>query len=413
MEMFEVIKKDLKSKARLGRIHTRHGVIETPAYVMVGTHARVRELDSEDLVKTKTQIVIVNTYHLWSRLEALAQSRASAQGGLPLTGQAVSGLDDFPGLHKYMDWDGPLMTDSGGFQVFSMGANREHRSGKVLKDDFKNAFRGSEENLVRITEDGVYFKTDLDASEQYLDAEKSMWIQERLGADIIFAFDEATSPHHDFEYTRQSMERTHRWASRSLKAYNPKQFLYGIVQGGPYRELREESAKVIGSMPFGGFGIGGSYAASYGDTQKGTYAALDWVIPHLPENKPRHFLGIGKIEDIFEGVARGVDTFDCVIPTREARHGGLWTHQGRIDLKSAKFKDDKSILEKDCGCHACRKLGLKKCELRELFKVKNSEAGRLATFHNVYFFNKLMSEVRDAIALDRFEELRRLFPAVR
>lgn len=408
--MFRIETKDKNSWARSGRLETPHGTIETPAYVMVGTHAKVRTLETADLVATKTQVIIVNTYHMWfTPLETRGDDAAILNGirNLSLTGQGgPAQAKNFPGLHSYMNWNGPLMTDSGGFQVFSLGAAREQGVGKVTPAGShpERERRISGESLVRITEDGVYFKASTDAPEQYLDAEKSMEIQARLGADIIFAFDEATSPYHDHAYTEKSMERTRRWAKRSLDAHSPEQLLYGIVQGGPFEDLRKESARIIGKMPFDGFGIGGSYGASFGDTQKGTYAALDWTIPLLPEDKPRHFLGIGKIEDIFEGVEHGIDTFDCVIPTREARHGSIWTRAGRYDIKRADTKDDTRPMEEGCACLAC--VAVSRKSLREMFKAKDREAGRFATIHNVHFFNALMSEIREGIKNEKFDAVK-------
>ncbi len=417
---FKVIKKDKDSHARVGVIETPHGAVETPAYTMVGTNAAVRTLSPEDITETKTQIVIVNTYHMWKDLG--------------------DKLEMFGGLHEKMKWQGPLMTDSGGFQVFSFGFGREHKVGKVAKkisetmpsrggsrsadelgireansaarerrsasaagagerpatrEDIVSEIGG--ENLVRVTEEGVYF---YDGEERFLNPELSMHIQGKLGADIIFAFDECTSPLNDYEYTKESMERTHRWALRSLDAKERKdQALYGIVQGGEFKDLREESARVIGGMAFDGFGIGGSFGKSE------MLNVLDWVTPLLPEGRPRHLLGIGRIGDIFEGVERGIDTFDCVIPTREARHGSLWTNQGRFDIRKGKYAGDKSRIRDDCLCPVCSR-NILRGELHALFKAKDQEAGRLATIHNVWFFNELLAKIREAIKEGTFKELK-------
>lgn len=381
--MFKVEKKEKNSLARIGFLETAHGVVETPAYVMVGTHAQVRTLAPEDLVQTKTQLVIVNTYHMWRKLG--------------------NRLPTFSGLHAEMGWNGPLMTDSGGFQVFSFGFGREHGTGKIAKGESgpvnpaKLARGGvkSNANLVTVTEDGVYFRDG--GEELYLDAEKSIAIQQQLGADIILAFDEPSSPRHDYDYTKEAMERTHRWAERSMRAKTSDQKLYGIVQGGLFQELREESARIIGAMDFDGVALGGAFGSSFGHTTAAAYQELEWMVPLLPELKPRHLLGIGRVEDIFEGVKRGIDTFDCVIPTREGRHGSIWTKKGRIDIKRGKFLENSEVLEPGCLCAACTEREISKSELYRLFKEKDPRAGYFATVHNVYFFNNLMKEIRDAI----------------
>ena len=388
--MFKIIKKDPGSRARLGVLETPHGTVETPGYVVVGTHAQVRERSPEDLIKTKTQLVIANTYHLWQAL-----------GG--------DGLKNYSGLHKNMEWNRPLMTDSGGFQVFSLGFARELGVGKVGDRSNKTYRTDKEKNLVKITDDGVYFQVD--GSEQFLDAAKSIWIQERLGADIILAFDEPTSPLHDYEYNQAALARTHRWAVQSLKAKTSKprlagssQFLYGIVQGGLFQDLRRESARFIGQLDFDGFAVGGSFGASFGGEGR-SFAELDWVVPHLPENKPRHLLGIGLVEDLFIGVSKGIDTFDCVVPTREGRHGNLYTSAGELNIHKGLYRDDPRPVDSECACEVCAVKKISRGQLRQLFKDKNRTAGYLASFHNVYFFNNLMAQIRQAIAEGRFEKL--------
>lgn len=386
---FKIIARDTASRARVGILHTPHGDVETPAYVVVGTHAKVRTLEPADIAATKTQLIIANTYHLWQTL-------------------GEEGLARYEGLHKAMGWDGALMTDSGGFQVFSMGAAREHGASKVaLGNPVSKLEQEGEKNLVRITEQGVMFMTG--GKRHWLDAEKSIRIQQSLGADIIFAFDEPSSPHHDHAYTQEAMERTHRWAARSLAARTSEQMLYGIVQGGPYEDLRRASAAFISSMPFDGLAIGGSYSNSFGDTREQTLREVGWAVPYLPEDKPRHLLGIGLIEDLFAGVAAGMDTFDCVVPTREARHGSIWTARGRIDIKKGTYADDASILDEECACVVCADIKIEKGALRALFKEKNPEAGRLATLHNVSFFNLLMARIRASILTGRFYEERQRF----
>jgi len=383
---FTVIARDKKSRARAGILHTPHGDVETPAYVVVGTHAKVRTLEPADIVASKIQLIIANTYHLWQTL-------------------GEDGLAKYEGLHKAMGWNGAIMTDSGGFQVFSMGAAREHGAGKVSSGVLPARDERGSENLVRITEDGVMFTTG--GKRHWLDAEKSIRIQQQLGADIIFAFDEPSSPHHDHAYTKAAVERTHRWAERSLAARTSGQMLYGIVQGGPYEDLRRESAAFIGAMPFDGIAIGGSYSNSFGDTREQTTSEVSWAVPHLPEDKPRHLLGIGLVDDLFSNVAAGMDTFDCVVPTREARHGSIWTSGGRIDIKKSAYTDDKSVLDEQCVCVVCADMKIEKAVLRALFKSKNPEAGRLATIHNISFFNLLMARIRASILNGRFSEEKR------
>ncbi|MGC9611123.1 MAG: tRNA guanosine(34) transglycosylase Tgt [Minisyncoccia bacterium] len=383
---FEISKKDRRTNARAGVLKTPHGEVETPSYVVVGTNGAVRCLGSEDIPKTKTQIIIANTYHLWRGLG--------------------DKLESFPGLHKFMGWNGAIMTDSGGFQVFSLGFGREHGMGKFFPKETPSLAK--QKNLVKITNDGAHFNDDY--GESYLDAETSIKIQEKLGADIIVAFDEPTSPIHDYKYTKESLERTHAWALRSLKAQTRKdQWLYGVVQGGAFKDLREESAKFIGSQPFHGFAIGGSYGESMGAPREQMLSVIKWSVARLPEEKPRHLLGIGKIEDVFDAVELGMDTFDCVIPTREARHGGLWTKFGRFDIKKGFWRGSFMKIQGDCKCPVCENLGVTRGELREMFKTRHPNAARYATIHNVFFFNDLLEDIRRSIKEGRFLEFRREF----
>ncbi|MEK7209308.1 MAG: tRNA guanosine(34) transglycosylase Tgt [Patescibacteria group bacterium] len=418
--MFKILKKDPNSRARLGVLETPHGEVETPSYVNVGTHAKVRELSSADLAKTKTQIIIANTYHLWQKL-------------------GDEGLKKYHGLHAEMNWSKPLVTDSGGFQVFSLGFARELGVGKV--SNTRCLTNHTRENLVRITDDGVYFKvggkeefldassfakvfdpdvSDRRASEDgrsyFLSPEKSIWIQQQLGADIILAFDEPTSPLHDYEYTRESLRRTHRWAVRSIQAKTTNQKIYGIVQGGQFEDLRKESAKYIGSLGFDGIAIGGSFGSSFGAATAGRlFRELDWVVPYLPENKPRHMLGIGLVEDLFMGVEKGIDTFDCVVPTREGRHGNVYVSRGErgtnrgkgeIDIHRGIYENDPSPIDPECACEVCAVKKISRGRLHALFKAKDREAGYLASFHNVYFFNDLMEKIRGAIKEGKFGEFK-------
>ncbi len=379
--MFELIKKD--NQARFGVLKTPNGFIETPSYAVVATDGEIRCLEPEDIPKTKTQLVISNTYHL---------SRILGEPG----------LNEFTGLHDFMGWKGMIMTDSGGFQVFSLGSARTGKTGKVQG---KNHRLHTGPSLVKVTDDGVYFKTE-DGEEMYFDAEISMRIQEQLGADIVLAFDEPSSPEHDYDYTKKAMERTHAWALRSLEAKVSKQKIYGIVQGGNFKDLREVSAKFIGNLPFDGFAIGGAFGSSFGSEKNHTFEELDWVNPLLPEQKPRHLLGIGRIDDIFEAVERGIDTMDCVVPTREARHGAIWSKNGRFDILKSHYATDESLLSDNCDCPACGDEETTKKHLYELFKSKDEQAGRLATLHNVYFFNSLLEEIRDSIKNNQFQSLK-------
>ncbi len=375
--MFKVVHKD--GDARLGIFETPTGRIETPSYVVVATNGYIRAIELDDIPKTQTQIVIANTYHLWRSLGDV-------------------GLNDFPGLHDFMEFGGLIMTDSGGFQVFSMGVARETGVGKVFSE---NPISPKDSSQVKITDSGVYFYED--GEEHYLDAEISIKIQEQLGADIIFAFDEPSSPLHDRAYTETAMKRTHAWALRSLEAKTSNQKIYGIIQGGHFRDLRKQSAEYIGSLPFDGFAIGGSFGNSFGGEKDNTLDEISWANPYLPENKPRHLLGIGRIEDIFEAIELGIDTMDCVIPTREARHGGIWSRYGRIDILKGIYQKDDSFLTENCECYICNEKGITKSALHSLFKEKKLEAGRLATIHNIYFFNDLLRQIREAIKQNRFK----------
>jgi len=379
--MFQIVLQDPHSRARAGVITTAHGTIQTPAYVIVGTHAAVRCLTPQELNQSQTQVIIANTYHLWKTLGDVA-------------------LERYPGLHQQMDWNRPIMTDSGGFQVFSMGFARAQGVGKLRRP----AERSGRENLIEITDDGVYFNDE--GQRKYLDAETSIAIQRQLGADMIVAFDECTSPLHDYEYTKQSLERTHQWAKRSLAARTSKQLMYGVVQGGVYEDLRNQSARFIGNLPFDGIAIGGAFGSSFGSTKADTFRELEWSVPYLPPDRPRHLLGIGRIEDLFYGVERGIDTFDCVVPTREARHGWLWTIRGKLDITKGKYRSDHKPIDDDCHCATCSTIGLSRQRLCELFKAKNPLAGEYATIHNVFFYNTLMEKIRESILEDRFLEFK-------
>jgi len=383
--MFKILKKSKKSNARTGVISTPHGLIHTPAFYPVGTKATVKGITPVQLNDMSIEAVLCNTYHLFLR-----------------PGDKV--VKKFGGLHKFMNWQKPIITDSGGFQVFSLGLGMEHGASKIAGPALEAKKKRSEgvEKFARITEDGVYFRSFLDGSKHFIGPEESMKIQENLGADIIFAFDECTSPYSDYEYTKEAMERTHRWAVRSLKAFRRKssvvgrQLLFGIVQGGEFKDLRLESSKFIGAMDFDGFGIGGAF----GKFKKNAKNELDWSVEHLPENKPKHLLGIGSVEDIMEAIRRGIDTFDCVTPTRLGRNGTALAAKGNLNMRSGRFALDKKPIEKGCGCYTCA--NFTRGYVRHLFQSGEMLAGILTTIHNLYFMEKLMRGIRKDILNNKF-----------
>jgi queuine tRNA-ribosyltransferase len=378
--------------ARAARITTPHGVVRTPALCPVATQATVKSLNPDELRAVGSEIVLANAYHLYLR------------PGADL-------VAELGGLHRFMSWDGPIVTDSGGWQVFSLGFGREHGVGKIAglfpdEPDAAPPTRGQKPRLTKVDEDGVTFTSHIDGSTHRFTPEISIGVQEKLGADLILAFDECTSPLHDERYTGQALERTHAWARRCLDARTrPDQGLLGIVQGGAYEGLRRESAAFIGSLPFDGFAIGGSLGRSKDDMRH----VLDWSIPALPEGRPRHLLGIGEPEDIFDGVERGIDTFDCVSPTRLARHGVLFVPTGRLNITSARYREDFTPVDPACDCYTCTTFS--RAYLRHLFNAGELLAYRLATIHNLRFMLRLMSEIREAIAGGRLDELRSEFEA--
>lgn len=370
---FKVLKKCKKSKARLGQLSTKHGVIETPCLVPVATQAVVKTLTSEEVKETKSQILICNTYHLHLK-----------------PGEDV--IEKSGGLHKFMNWQRPLMTDSGGFQVFSLGFGRDYGTGKILKQKKNDEIEyGQQPKLLKITQDGVYFRSFLDGRKVFLGPRESIRIQEKLGADIIFAFDECTSPISDYQYTKKSLEKTHKWAKICLDSKKSEQALFGIVQGGKFKDLRIESARFIGSLDFDGFGIGGEF----GDNKKKMLEMLDWTIKELPEEKPRHLLGIGYLEDIPKIIERGVDLFDCNVPTHYARRGIAFTSEGKLDLGRKVFLKDGKHLDKKCSCFVCQNYSRK--YISHLFRAKEITALFLLTFHNLYFFNSFVEKLRKEI----------------
>lgn len=400
---FKITKKLDGTLARVGELHTPHGVIHTPSFVTVGTKATVKALTPEQVVDLGAQVVLANTYHLY--LEP-GDAIVAKHGGFP----------------KMMNWTGPTMTDSGGFQVFSLGAAMGKGVTKVATEEaienyIPEAPDVADENgglgkLATIDEDGVTFKSYKDGSVHRFTPERSMEIQWNLGADMIFAFDECTSPMAPYEYQKQAMDRTHRWALRSLTRHNELdgekiQALLGVVQGGRFEDLRAESAKILAEMTtekgdmFDGFGIGGSF------TKKDLGNTLQIVNAILPENKPRHLLGIGEPIDFFLGVENGCDTFDCVAPTRIARNGGLHTKQGKINIKNAEHRESLDAIEPDCGCYTCK--SYTRSYLSHLFRSDEMIAGTLASIHNLYFINKLVEDIRQSLINENFYEFKEQF----
>ena len=397
----------------MGVLTTPHGVVKTPSYVFVGTYGKFLHLSPNDIKKTKTQIIIANTFHL--QKEAL-RGAPSSNDGAPRNLE----LDSF--LTQKLRLKIPTMTDSGGFQVLSLAFGEKSKISKFMSDLPAKAlakegstkkdktFRRSQ---IKITPRGVYFK--FKGRKMFLGPELSMKIQHKIGADIMFAFDHITSPLDDFKYNKKAVEMTNKWALQCLKINSKfKQQLFGIVQGGLYKSLRQQSAKFIGSLPFDGFGIGGSY------TKKQISKTLKWIIPYLPQEKPRHLLGVGKVADIFEAIENGVDLFDCVIPTREARHGRLYTKTGHMDIRKGKYSKDKKIIEQGCGCPTCLPAGrparlITRSKTRELIKSQkpalNAAGQRLCLMHNMWFFNNLVERIRDSIAKSKFKEFKLKFLA--
>jgi queuine tRNA-ribosyltransferase/7-cyano-7-deazaguanine tRNA-ribosyltransferase len=392
MFSFEVIAKE--GDARVGRLVTPRGAIETPSFVSVGTLATVKAVTPEDLRQIGNQVIITNAFHLHLR-----------------TGEDL--INRMGGLHRFMNWGGPLITDSGGFQIFSLGAGKEHGVGKIApifpdEHDRGGHYGPKRTPLVAVEEDGVEFISYLDGSIHRFTPEGVIEIGRKLGTDIMLVLDECTSPLHDFQYTKRAMERTHRWAQRAMEEFertsDGTQALWGIVQGGAYQDLREESAMFIVDKDFDGYAIGGSLGESKNDMHR----VLDWTVPFLPENRPRHLLGIGKVEDIFEVVRRGIDLFDCVAPTRMAHTGTFFRKDSEgflVHILNAQFKDDLRPIEEGCSCNTC--CNYSRAYLRHLFLAKELLGIRLAAIHNLSFMESLMREIRAAIREGRFAALSR------
>lgn len=380
---FKIINRIPSKRGRAGVFTTPHQELQTPELAIVATEGEIRAIPREYWNQLPCRYLIVNTYHTFTK-------------------QIIPSIHQTGGIHSYMSFpDRTIATDSGGFQVFSLGFGKKHQVGKLAgKIQPQEMKMDDTDNLVKITEDGVSFQ--FDGKLVMLSPESSMDLQHQIGADIMFAFDECTSPFNTKEYTRNSMERTHRWLTRCIAAHRShetKQALFGIVQGGEYRDLREESAKFVGIQDVPGFGLGGSL----GRFKEEVHAILDWIIPLLPEDKPKHFLGIGQVRDIFEGVERGVDLFDCVIPTREARHRVVYTKFGKISVR--KMRTAAEPIDKNCECFACKK-GVTYEQIWELFKTKDTQASFYTTTHNIWFFSQLMSEIRESITKGTFFQLK-------
>jgi len=354
---YELVHQDKNCKARLGKLNVFEKIVDTPVFMPVGTQATVKFLSPEDIKNINASIILGNTYHLWLR-------------------PGPETLEKAHGIHKFMNYDGPILTDSGGFQVFSLADSR------------------------KINEEGVSFKSHLDGTKLFMSPEDSIHIQESIGSDIAISFDECIPFPSSYEYTKDSVERTLRWAKRGLDAHSKKdQALFGVVQGSNYPDLRKYCAEELVKMNFDGYSIGGT---SVGEDKKTHYEMLDYTIPYLPEDKPRYEMGIGAINDILEAVERGVDMFDCVLPTRIARHGTLMTSKGRINIKKNIYKNDFTPLDEECDCECCK--NYTKAYLNHLVRAKEGLGSRLMSIHNLRFLIRLMEGIRQAIAEDKFLE---------
>lgn len=361
---YELIKQEKNTKARRGILHTNYGSFDTPMFMPVGTQATVKTLSPEELKEMHSAVILSNTYHLWLRPGADIVEKAG-------------------GLHQFMNYDGPILTDSGGFQVFSLAKNKK-------KD---------------ITEEGVHFKSHLDGKALFLTPEESIRVQNKLDSDIAMSFDECPPYPVTYDYMKQSVERTLRWAARGKAVHqNQRQSLFGIVQGGEFEDLRKYSAEETVKMDFDGYSIGGT---SVGEDKVTMYHMIDYAIPYLPEDKPRYLMGVGDPIDIIEGVIRGVDMFDCVLPTRIARHGNAFTRNGKINIKNAKYKEDFTPIEEKCDCYACKHYT--KAYIRHLITCNETFGARLLSIHNVRFLIKLTEELRKAIEEDTLLEYKEKF----
>ena len=360
---YELIKTDKQTGARLGIVHTPHGSFETPAFMPVGTQATVKTMSPEEVKEMGAGIILSNTYHLWLR-----------------PGHEI--VREAGGLHKFMNWDRAILTDSGGFQVFSLS------------------------DIRRIEEEGVHFRNHLNGDKLFLSPEKSMEIQNAVGSDIMMAFDECPPYPATYEYMKNSVERTSRWAERCLKAHvRPEdQGLFGIVQGGEFEDLRKQSAKDLVSLDFPGYAIGG---LSVGEPKEIMNRMLEFTTPLLPNDKPRYLMGVGSPDSLIDGAIRGIDMFDCVLPTRIARNGTCMTSQGRLVVKNAKYARDFGPLDPNCDCYTCKNYS--RAYIRHLIKADETFGIRLTSYHNLYFLQDLMRQVRLAIRQDRLGDFREEF----
>ena len=360
---YELIKTDEQTSARRGRLHTPHGDIETPVFMPVGTAATVKAMRPEEIKEMGAGIILSNTYHLYLRP---GHEIVRAAGG----------------LHKFMNWDGAILTDSGGFQVFSLG------------------------DLRKITEEGVTFRSHIDGSKHMFSPEKSMEVQNALGSDIIMAFDECAPYPADRTYVKNSLERTTRWLKRCKDAHKntEQQSLFGIMQGGMYQDLRYQSAMEIVDLDLPGYAIGG---LSVGEPKELMYEVLDYCVDYLPKDKARYLMGVGSPDCLFEGVERGIDMFDCVLPTRIARNGTAMTSRGRVVIKNAAHEKDFSPLDPECDCYTCQNYS--KAYLSHLFNANEILSSMLLTNHNLYFLVKMMEKIRKSIEEDRFSEYKKEF----
>lgn len=359
---YELKHVDASTGARYGILHTPHGDVETPMFMPVGTLATVKGISPEQLKAMGSQVILANTYHLWLR-----------------PGNDVVKMAG--GLHKFMNYDGPILTDSGGFQVFSLGKTR------------------------KIEEEGVTFKSIVDGSKLFLSPEKSIQIQEDLGADIIMSFDECAPYPSSREYMEQSVDRTLRWAKRGLAAHKREdQALFGIVQGGKYPDLREKAAKTLAAMDFSGYSVGGT---SVGEPKDVMYKMIEDSVKWLPEDKPRYLMGVGNPIDLIESAIRGIDMYDCVLPTRVARHGALMTHHGRMNINNQKYKYDFTPVDDMCHCYTCQ--NYTRAYLRHLHKCDEIFGKSLLSIHNVAFLLDLAKDIRTAIQQDRLADFKEEF----
>lgn len=357
---YELIKND--GQARLGKLVTNYGTFDTPMFMPVGTLANVKTLTPEELYNMNSAVILSNTYHLWLRPGEDIVSKAG-------------------GLHKFMNYNGPILTDSGGFQVFSLAKKKD------------------------ISEEGVVFKSHIDGKKLFLTPELSIQIQNKLDSDIAMSFDECIPYPASYEYAKASTERTIRWAKRGLSVHNnPNQSLFGIVQGGEFEDLRKYSALETVKLNFDGYSIGGT---SVGEDKDTMYKMIDYAIKYLPIDKPRYLMGVGEPIDLLEGVERGIDMFDCVLPTRLARHGNAFTRNGRINLKNLKYKEDFTPIEDNCDCYTCK--NYTKAYIRHLITCNEMLGGRLLSIHNIRFLIKEMEEIRQAIKNNNFKQYKQQF----